>query len=75
MDNNGTMPCVVLLLDNDIAQLLFHATYARPVLVMEDLTKGTKHFSSLTPLVPIHPASRGVAAHTAGIFWSVTGAK
>ena len=23
----------------------------------------------------IHPASRGVAAHTAGFFWSVTGAK
>ena len=23
----------------------------------------------------IHPASRGVAAHTAGLFWSVTGAK
>ena len=23
----------------------------------------------------INPASRGVAAHTAGFFWSVTGAK
>ena len=23
----------------------------------------------------IHPASRGVAAHTAGFFWSVTGAE
>ena len=28
------------------------------------------------PMFPdIHPASRGVAAHTAGLFWCVTGAK
>ena len=27
------------------------------------------------PEQSIHPASRGVAAHTAGLFWSVTGAK
>ena len=32
---------------------------------------GIVHFN----LMPIHPASRGVAAHTAGLFRSVRGAK
>jgi hypothetical protein len=33
------------------------------------------NYTSMLPNVTIHPASRGVAAHTAGLFRSVRGAK